>query len=444
MIRLRVAFAVAALLLVATGGGPATVAAASPTFGPAVAGATFGVGISVEQPVTLPADVRRVEALVRTADSQRILVVPIAPPAAGAATLRYEFATALGSLWPNTLVELGFRVTAADGTITEGPTATVRYEDSRFAWRTLEGDQVRVHWSEGGEAFGRRILAIGEDAVARATSLLGVDDGRPIDFFVYADDGAFQDVLGPGSRENVGGVAPVGLRTLFASIGSTNVDDPWVGIVVPHELTHVVFETATANPYHEAPHWLNEGLATYLAEGYSPGRRASVDRAVGDGSIMPLHALVGAFPTTSARFSLGYAESVAAVDFMIRTYGQDALVRLIRSYAAGVTDDEAFESALGVDVTGFEAGWFDDLEIEPPAPFGPQPAPSGPVPPGWEGGAPVPGSSGAPPTAPPAPGGDDPGLSSLTEIVLVGVLLLVVAILVAVRLRRPVRPGAGS
>jgi len=40
---------------------------------------------------------------------------------------------------------------------------------------------------------------------------------------------------------------------------------------------------------------------------------------------MPLTALDGQFPTTADRFSLAYAESVSALDYLIRTYGQAAL-----------------------------------------------------------------------------------------------------------------------
>ncbi len=424
---------------------PAAAVAATPTFGRAVATSTFGVGIDVQQPATLPDGVHRVEALVRTTGSERVLVTPIPTPPPGATTLRYRFETELGSFWPNTQVELGFRVTMDDGVVVEGPTASVRYEDTRFAWRTLSGDHVRVHWAEGGDAFGRRVLEIGDEAVRRATALLGVQEDGLIDFFVYANDAAFQEILGPGSRENVGGVAPGGLRTLFASIGSTNVNDPWVGIVVPHELTHVVFESATANPYHEAPHWLNEGLATYLAEGYSSGRRASVERAVAAGSVIPLQGLVGAFPTTQERFSLGYGESVSAVDYLIRTYGQDALVRLIRSYADGVTDDETFQAALRVDVAGFEAGWFADLGIEAPQPFGPQPAPTGPLPPGWSGAAPSPGASGAVASPGPTPGGDNaPGTDAILPFVAVGIVLIGVAAVFVLRAGRPTAGGPPS
>ena len=55
---------------------------------------------------------------------------------------------------------------------------------------------------------------------------------------------------------------------------------------------------------------------------------------------MPPAGIVGLFPTSYERFSLAYAESVAAVDFFIRTYGKEKLVQLITSYHGGVTDDE--------------------------------------------------------------------------------------------------------
>ena len=66
---------------------------------------------------------------------------------------------------------------------------------------------------------------------------------------------------------------------MFALITPAEINDDWVEVVVPHELTHLVFDTATKNPYHEPPHWLNEGVAVYLSEGYSPSDRALVEDA---------------------------------------------------------------------------------------------------------------------------------------------------------------------
>ena len=186
-------------------------------------------------------------------------------------------------------------------------------------------------------------------------------ESTPIDFFIYADQSAFYDALGPGTRENVGGEAHPDIRTLFALITPDEIDASWVESVVPHELTHVVFQDAVDNPYHDPAHWLNEGLAVYEAEGYATSDRQQVEAAARDGTLIPLDGLAGAFPTSRDRFFLAYAESVSAVDRIVRAYGKDALVKLIRSYHDGVSDDEAFQAALGVDVAGFQRDWLAEL-----------------------------------------------------------------------------------
>lgn len=408
------------------------------SFGATTIRSTFQIGIDVEEPVTLPASVHRIEALVHTGSDTRVLAddVPI-PAGAGPTNLTYHIQAPPGQLLPNTLVEVHFRVTLANGTTEEGPLASVRYEDTRFAWKTLAGTYVTVHWAQGDDAFGRRALQIGDKAVADTSRLLGVTETSPIDFYIYPDTKSFYDVLGPAARENVGGVAFPDIRTLLANIGPDAVNDAWVGTVIPHELTHLVFGTAVDNPYHAPPHWFNEGLAVYLSQGYVSGDRSQVANAVGDGSIMPLAALAGQFPTTADRFSLAYAESVSALDYLIRTYGQTALVTLIHAWGGGVSDDDAFQSALGVDVAGFQAGWLKAIGAPEPSPAGPKPAPPGPVPPGWPGGAAVvPGSVSSP-----------SGGASATDLLVEGIAVVLIAFLaigllwfLARRRRRGTRP----
>jgi hypothetical protein len=419
----------AALLWLLVGAAPAI--AAEPTFGPLVGTVEFAERVTLEQRATLPDGVTRVEALVRQGSDGSTFLSTIPNPGPGSVVLRYVYATPEGAVYPNTPITLGFRLTMGDGSFIDSPTSTVLYADDRFTWKTLAGSIVRVHWYAGDQAFGRRALDIGEQAVERATALLGVTESQPIDFFIYADRDAFYSVIGAGLQENVGGLALSPIRTLLANIGPSSVADPWVGIVVPHELTHIVFATATGNPYHEPLHWLNEGLADYLAAGYDASARSNVRAAVGRGTLMPLRALVGQFPSPPDLFSLAYDEAVSAIDYLVRTYGQDALVRLVRSYADGVSDDEAFSAALGVDTAGFEAGWLADLDADAPVAYGPQPAPTGPIPPGWVGTQATPGVPGA--TAaprPPAPSDDLSGpllwvgIVVLAFIIVAGILLV--------------------
>jgi hypothetical protein len=144
---------------------------------------------------------------------------------------------------------------------------------------------------------------------------------------------------------------------------------------------------------------------------------------------------------------LAYAESVSAVDHIVATYGRDALVALIRSYQTGVTDNEAFEAALGVDMAGFETDWLRSVGASEPVRHGPRPAPPGPVPEGWSGAAPVPsvepaGSAGAATSAPtsPAPGGSTSGFPAVPIVLGLVVVAIAIGGLLVMR-RRSVTPG---
>jgi hypothetical protein len=391
-------------------------AGAEPVMSRPTATATFLRDIAFVGSATLSGGIRRIEIVIDVEGGSRSLVadIPLSRDS-GTVALEYVMDTPGGALLPGTDVAARFRATLEDGSLVDGPSVSVRYEDTRLDWRTLRGELVTVHWTEGGADFGRRALAIGEAAVRDVGDLLGVTESEAIDFYVYADRDFFYDVIGAGARENVGGQAHPDIRTLFANISPGAIDDPWVGVVIPHELTHLVFDTAVANPYHYPPRWLNEGLAVYLAEGFSDAHRRDLDAAARAGTVMPLQALAAQFPTTADQFFLAYAESVAAVDYLVREHGQPALVSLVRSYAAGVTDDEAFRAAIGVDVAGFERDWLASIGAPAPRPFGPVDAPAGPVPSDWLGAGPVPGEipgASASPEPAPSPGspvgpGDD-------------------------------------
>ena len=168
--------------------------------------------------------------------------------------------------------------------------------------------------------------------------------------------------------------------------------------------------------------------------------------AAANGTLMPLNSLAGQFPTTGDRFLLAYGESVSSVDYLVRKYSRDVLVSLIKSYATGLTDDEAFKAAIGLDVAGFDAAWRAELHAKDPTVHGPQPAPPGPLPSGWTDasgapGAPLPStrpiaSPGTSRPASPLPSGGGGSIPAIGAGV--GLLLAAVAVglLVARRRRR--------
>jgi hypothetical protein len=451
-ILLAAAATVFTLLTAVAGAGATTVRAANPVFGKPTIDGKFGQGVELTQPVTLDETPKRVEVLITFANAAGPLVVELpAPGRIGATTLRHELgAEADGHIIPNTPIKAQWRLTPESGAPVVGPVVDMVYDDDRFTWRTIRGDTVRLHWYEGTDAFAERALKIGETAIEETADLLGVTEDKPVDFYIYADTSAFLQAMGPGTPESVVGQAHADIRTMFALIPPTDINDPEIKRVVPHELVHLVFDTAAHNPYHFPPRWLNEGLAVYLSEGYAPSYRSMVESAARDGTLVPLDGLAGDFPGGDVVF-LAYAEGVSAVDFLIRSHDQAALVQLIRSYADGKTDDEAFEAAIGMNVAEFNDAWMEELNAVKPERFGPQPAPPGPRPPAWEG----PGGMGA--TAPPAQPGQvatpRPGTAGGSPDLTRGVATLVLAVVAVIvfaaagllawsRLRRDRPPAA--
>jgi len=410
-VRRGCAVLVSGLLVLLALAGP--VSADSVSFGTPTATSAFGKGIVFAEPVS-GASFTEADIVLTMPGDIGPSVVKIKNPGS---PLKYTFDTSTGQIQPNTKISAHFQVVFADGTAQQGPETKITYADDRFQWQTKTGTMVLLHWYQGDDAFAQQALTIGENGIAKSAKFLGVTETAPIDFFVYPDQQPFYDALGPGTRDNVGGEANTVTRTLFALIPPTDLG--YATTVVPHELTHVVFDDGTTNPYHAPPRWLNEGIAVYLSEGYGSSDRSLVSQAAKSKTLTPLQGLIGQFPTTADEFYLAYAESVSAVDYMIRKYGEAPFQKLVKSYKIGASDDEAFTDAFGVDTAAVNKGWLADNGITSSQTFGPQTAPAGPVPPGWTTSGGSQGGSGQ--------GSGEAGLLIAAVLALGGVVLLGVA-----------------
>lgn len=421
----RVAFVVAVLAWTALGSGASAVLGASITFGTPTATSKFGTGIDFHQPYGGGGAFREVDIVIAYPGDSGPDVVALKSP--GTTSFEYLLDTSSGELQPNTQLVAHFAVTYADGSQTSGPDVKVTYQDDRFTWQTKVGKIVRLHWYSGDATFAEQALTMGEAGIAKAAAFLGFDEKAPIDFYVYADQTPFYDALGPATRDNVGGEANTVTRTLFALIAPGDLS--YASTVVPHELTHVVFYDITRNPYHDPPRWLNEGIAVYVSQGYDSSDKSLVAQASADGSLMPLTAIRGEFPTSQEGFYLAYAESVSAVDYFMRTYGQADLDKLVKTYGTGVSDDEAFKTAIGIDTAAFDLAWQKSNGATALAAVGPVPEPTGPVPAGWTGG----GAVSAPTQAPGGgsqDGGSPAGIPAAVVVIGAGVALVVVVVVV--------------
>lgn len=453
----RVASAALALALVtAAAVAPRTALAASPLFGTPTVSAPLGEDVTFASQISGD-DIAAVDVLVRLVGFAPNVVLSAQP---GPDVDTWQVSQPLnipgsvgcacvirGQSPPNTHFEFQFRVRAADGTLTLGPVAQGVVEDSRFNWRTLDQGLVSVHWYAGDDAFARTAADLANDAIDKAAELLGTTLPAPVDLFVYDTQQALLEAVSP-NRENIAGEAHNDIRTMFVWLEGDLGIDGFAAEVVRHELTHLVFHAATQNPYHGPPLWLNEGVAVYLSAGYSAADRGAVEGAAATGALIPLDGIAAYFPAPPDQFFLAYAESVSAVDFFVRTYGEPDLWDLVRSYSHGMTDDAAFSAATGADADAFNSAWFESLGATVPEPLGPQPGPTGHVPPDWAPGGATPGPTLAPGQTPPTPRpsatprpGTGPGvvdgvlpvLTLTLLVVVIGLIISVIGVVLYVR-----------
>ena len=124
-----------------------------------------------------------------------------------------------------------------------------------------------------------------------------------------------------------------------------------------HELAHVITLQMSNQ---RVPRWLTEGVSVFEEARARPewGREMEVPfaRALNRGETLPLKDLNAGF-TRPETIALAYYQSSLLVDHIVRTYGDPALGKLVRTYGEGIEGEAAISSALGVSLEQLQASF---------------------------------------------------------------------------------------
>lgn len=409
-------------------------------FGASQADATYGEELRFS--VTLEGGApERLELLLRFAGDEGLFVAPVEVTGDSA---EYVWDAADRHLTPNTRITFAWRATQG-GAVTVSPEGTLLYDDDRpgLDWRSAQFGEATVHWYGDAEASATRFGELAADGTATAEALLGHEMSGPVDIFVYATADAFFGALGPGAREWTGAATYPALRTIFMSLASGGQD--YLETTLVHEVTHVVFNDATDNPYHEPPKWLNEGLATWSERGEADQERSDVEFEASGAGLFAFEAIAEQFPIGERGARLAYAQGATMVDMIIAEHGREAIARIAAAYRDGASDGEALRAGTGTDATTLYDDFYAEFGVEAPEPVAPAPIPPSNVRlPGGSGGTVDggPTASGDPGSGSPDADGDDvPWL--VVGVVVVALLGVVGAAVVAGR-RANRRAGSGG
>jgi hypothetical protein len=362
--RLPVALALAAVLV----GALAAPAAAFTGFGAMSADATYGVEMVFGVELTGGAP-DRLDLLLRFGDDEGTFVAPVTPDGGSA---EYRWDAASDYLTPNTPIAYRWRATDGDR-VTLSAERTLLYDDDRpgLDWRSARIGDATVHWYGGAEAQARRFGELSAEGANRAEALLGHDLTGPIDIFVYDSRESFFGALGPGAREWTGAATYPPLRTIFMWLGGGASD--YLETTIVHEVTHVVFNDATDNPFHEPATWLNEGFAVWSEQQSADPQRSTVEFEASGGGLFAFEAIAGRFPIGTRGSSLSYAEGATMIDMIIDRFGADAIAGIAAAYRDGASDADALEAGTGVPAEELYADFYAEFGVDPPQPIEPAP-----------------------------------------------------------------------
>lgn len=266
---------------------------------------------------------------------------------------------------PGAEITYRWRITDADGGVTETPQESIRVQDSRYQWQELTEGPLTVRWYKGGDAFGREIMAAAKESAGRLAELQGVDLRNPLTIHVYGSQPELFEAV-PGAPGWIGGIAIPEFDTVMIGIEPSNL--PWGRRALTHEIAHQLVYQMTAHPTlgSRVPTWLNEGLAV-VAEGESEARnQALVDEAVANDTLPTLRALNAPFSARSGHLAgVSYAASESAVRFLLDEFGPERMRTMLQALSDGLTPNEASTRAYGRSLDSLEDVWRTSLGLEP-------------------------------------------------------------------------------
>jgi|GEM_PF-29727 len=268
--------------------------------------------------------------------------------------------TRKSSLPPGAKIDYKWLIEDAAGGELETDMDTVRFEDNRYAWRTLEVGQVSLFWYQGSSSFAETLLDAALGALDRLAKDTGARLERPVRIYIYANYGDLRGAL-IFPQEWTGGVAFVEYGIIAIGITPNNL--AWGKRTIAHELAHLVTYQMTFNPYSYLPTWLNEGLSMYAEGELGASLEFVLNQAISQDSLISVQSLCGNFPTDPEQASLCYAESYSLVKFLIDSYGRDKIAELLGVFKQGSSCDAALERVYGFDMDGLEELWRASLGV---------------------------------------------------------------------------------
>ena len=313
---------------------------------------TFNLGVTGDASITdirLHYTVER-DSFVKVSTEEKLSFTP-----ATSVTASYNWdMRQSGGLPTGTAVDYWWSITDSTGQTVITGTQKVIFNDARFVWRSLQGNNITLYWYNGDTSLAQTLVNTAQTGLANLEKNTGAKLSRPVSIYIYASAADMQGAM-IFPQEWTGGATYPPYSTIVIGISSSNL--AWGEGALVHELTHMVNYQMTNNPYSGLPTWLDEGLAMYSQGPLDPTFQASLVSALSQGKLFSVRSMSSPFSTDAALSYQEYAQSYSLIDFLISTYGQSKMAALLEAFHQGNTYDGALTAVYGFDMDGLYKLW---------------------------------------------------------------------------------------
>jgi hypothetical protein len=261
-----------------------------------------------------------------------------------------------GGMPPGSSLDYWWTLTDAAGKIIETAPENLEIKDNRYSWHSLTRGQVTLYWYKGDDSFASELMASIQDALVRLAGNTGAQIEKPVSFYIYANSTDLQGSM-IFAQDWTGGVAFTEYGIIAIGIGTSRSEIDWGKKTVAHELTHLIINQMTFNPYSGLPTWLDEGLAMVSEGSLDAQFVTALSSAEGRNQFISTRSLASPFSAFGSESVLSYAESYEAVKYLIDTYGQSKMFELLSTFKQGSSYDGALNKVYGFDMDGLNTRW---------------------------------------------------------------------------------------
>ncbi len=236
--------------------------------------------------------------------------------------------------------------------------------DNQHTWQRLNQNQINLLWYGQNNSFGQRIMSTAQAALSKLAQDTGATPEKTVNLSVYTSDQDYAASV-TGASEWSGGVTLPDFNSILLLIRPGNLTSDVSGVA--HELTHVIVDQVTFNPYNSIPYWLNEGLAMYIQypEGVLPSQFTSpFDTALNNNTLISVRSLSDPFSAYADKAFLSYAESFSIVTYLIDRYGPNKMQQFLNTFKLGATYDGALQSIYGFNMDGLNSEWLSSVKAQ--------------------------------------------------------------------------------